>query len=116
MARGKPITPSPRHLQPDQVRFIIESELTEGQLCKIIGCSRRAIEYHRRRARLAKSKPIGSVEKPGRCPECGYSITTAVCVACTANHYRRDQEKQWIERKEVAANEQSTNRDCSPTD
>jgi hypothetical protein len=93
MARGKWIIPSPKHLKPDQVRLIVESELTEGQLCELIGCSRRAIEYHRRRARLAKSKPIGSVEKPGRCPECGYSITTAVCVACCAQHYRRDQAK-----------------------
>lgn len=94
MARGKWIVPSPKHLKPDQVRLIVESDLTEGQLCKLIGCSRRAIEYHRRRARLAKSEPIGSVEKPGRCPECGFSITTAVCVACTAVHYRRDQAKR----------------------
>lgn len=113
MARGKPLMPSPRHLQPDQVRLIVDSELTEGQLCKLIGCSRRAVEYHRRRARLAKSKPIGSVEKPGRCPECGYSITTAFCIACTANRYRIEQEKQWSQRQEIATDESITDPNCS---
>lgn len=74
-----------------QIAEVISSNLSDSRIAKVLGVSKRSVEYHRKRHRDAekKQKPIGLPGKPGRCPRCGYLIQISRCVACDANDFRR---------------------------